>query len=106
MLQLPTNRLVDYDGVINPRAFYVYLTAWAWNDPLAYGATAANLKPEPRNWIHTPEDKELKIPKSAPIKYAEIAYIFRTTSDENDSEDKGTLNSIPKAFPRNFRFGF
>ena len=89
MEQLPGNRLIDSDGNINPRAFYVYLTAWAWNDPLAYGATAANLKPEPKSWIHSPEDKELKIPKSAPIKYAEISYLLRTTRDDNEEQDKG-----------------
>ena len=32
-------RLVDSEGIINPRAFYNYLSAWAWNDGLAYGAS-------------------------------------------------------------------
>lgn len=32
-------RLVDSEGIINPRAFYNYLSAWAWNDVLAYGAS-------------------------------------------------------------------
>lgn len=87
MFQLPSNRLVDSEGVINSRAFYVYLTAWAWNDPLAYGSTASNLKPEPRNWVHSPEDKDLKIPKSAPIKYAEISYLLRTSKEDGSQED-------------------
>jgi len=88
--QLPTNRLVDNEGIINPRAFYVYLSAWAWNDPLAYGSTAANLRPEPRNWVHIPEDKELKISKSYPIKYAEISYILKTSRDDEDGVNTGT----------------
>lgn len=32
-------RLVDFEGIINPRAFYNYLSAWAFNDVLAYGAS-------------------------------------------------------------------
>lgn len=32
-------KLVDHDGVINPKAFYNYLSAWSWNDILAYGAS-------------------------------------------------------------------
>lgn len=32
-------QLVDQDGIINPKAFYNYLSAWAWNDLLAYGAS-------------------------------------------------------------------
>jgi patched 1 protein len=87
---LPNNRLVNTEGDINPRAFYVYLTAWAWNDPLAYGSTAANLKPEPRDWVHSPEDKEMKIPKSSPIKYAEITYLLRTSQEgEIPNENQG-----------------
>lgn len=33
------NRLVDHEGIINPKAFYNYLSAWASNDILAYGAS-------------------------------------------------------------------
>lgn len=32
-------RLVDNDGIINPKAFYNYLSAWATNDVFAYGAS-------------------------------------------------------------------
>lgn len=34
-----TNRLVSTDGIINPKAFYNYLSAWATNDVFAYGAS-------------------------------------------------------------------
>lgn len=37
-------QLVDQDGVINPKAFYNYLSAWAWNDILAYGASQVKNK--------------------------------------------------------------
>jgi len=33
------NKLVDAEGIINTKAFYNYLSAWAWNDALAYGAS-------------------------------------------------------------------
>lgn len=33
------NRLVDNEGIINPKAFYNYLSAWATNDVFAYGAS-------------------------------------------------------------------
>lgn len=34
-----TNRLVDNDGIINPKAFYNYLSAWASNDVFPYSAS-------------------------------------------------------------------
>ena len=33
------HRLVDNEGIINPTAFYNYLSAWATNDVFAYGAS-------------------------------------------------------------------
>lgn len=86
LTQLPNNRLVTSDGMINTKAFYVYLTAWAWNDPLAFGVTAANFQPYPREWVHFPEEKDLKIPKSLPIKFVEIPYVLRTSSDIDSSD--------------------
>ncbi len=77
---------MDNEGIINPRAFYVYLSAWAWNDPLAYGSTAANLKPEPKEWVHQADVKDLKIPKSFAIKYAEISYILKTSENDEKGE--------------------
>jgi patched 1 protein len=32
-------RLVDKEGIINPKGFYNYLSAWAWNDALGYSAS-------------------------------------------------------------------
>ncbi|GLH01274.1 Protein patched [Gryllus bimaculatus] len=67
-------RLVDSHGIINPKAFYNYLSAWTSNDVLAYGASQANLRPQPRQWIHAPDDFELKIPKSAPLVYTQLPF--------------------------------
>lgn len=67
------NRLVDGDGIINPKAFYNYLSAWAWNDA-AYGASQSNLRPSPRMWVHSPKDKHMEIPKSAPLTYTQLPF--------------------------------
>ena len=67
-------RLVDELGIINPKAFYNYLTAWVSNDALAYSASQASFRPEPRQWIHVAQDVELKIPKSQPLIYAQMPF--------------------------------
>ncbi|PSN39179.1 Protein patched [Blattella germanica] len=74
-------RLVDADGIINPKAFYNYLSAWTTNDALAYGASQANLRPEPRRWFHLAEDYELKIPKSAPLIYTQLPFYLHGLGD-------------------------
>lgn len=74
-------RLVDSDGIINPKAFYNYLSAWASNDALAYGASQGNLRPEPKEWFHVPTDVELKIPKSAPLTYTQLPFYLHGLSD-------------------------
>lgn len=74
-------KLVDSEGIINPKAFYNYLSAWAWNDALAYGASQGNLRPEPREWFHAPSDYELRIPKSAPLTYTQLPYYLHGLSD-------------------------
>lgn len=38
-----TNRLVDADGIINPKAFYNYLSAWASNDVFSYSASQVSI---------------------------------------------------------------
>lgn len=77
------NRLVDNEGIINPKAFYNYLSAWAWNDA-AYGASQSNLRPSPRMWIHSSKDKHMEIPKSAPLTYTQLPFYLHglyTTKD-------------------------
>lgn len=69
-------RLVDKDGIINPKAFYNYLSAWTSNDALTYGASQANLQPEPKQWFHVPSDVELKIPKSSPLVYTQLPFFL------------------------------
>ncbi|XP_050432015.1 protein patched isoform X2 [Adelges cooleyi] len=78
-----TARLVDENGIINEETFYNLLTAWASNDILAYGASQANIRPEPRRWTHVANDYDLQIVKSSPIIYAQMpfyaSYLYDTT---------------------------
>ncbi|XP_046661166.1 protein patched isoform X1 [Homalodisca vitripennis] len=82
--QVTQMRLVDNDGIINPKAFYNYLSAWVTNDALAYGASQANLRPEPKEWYHVPSDFELKIPKSAPLVYTQLPFYLHGLSDTTE----------------------
>lgn len=76
-------RLVDSEGIINPKAFYNYLTAWKSNDALAYGASQADLRPEPRHWFHDVHDIDLKIPKSPPLVYTQLPFYLHQLGDTN-----------------------
>uniref|UniRef100_A0A3P8WKK3 Patched 1 n=1 Tax=Cynoglossus semilaevis TaxID=244447 RepID=A0A3P8WKK3_CYNSE len=76
--QLTRQRLVDADGIINPGAFYIYLTAWVSNDPVAYAASQANIRPHPPEWLHDRTDSmpktSLSIPAAEPIEYAQFPF--------------------------------
>jgi len=92
-------RLVDGDGIINPKAFYNYLTAWVTNDALAYSASQTSLRPEPRQWYHNAADVELKIPKSPPIIYAQLPfYLNNLGSTEDITEMIEQVRGICKKF--------
>uniref|UniRef100_A0A673YFY2 Patched 1 n=1 Tax=Salmo trutta TaxID=8032 RepID=A0A673YFY2_SALTR len=76
--QLTRQRLVNADGIINPVAFYIYLTAWVSNDPVAYAASQANIRPHPPEWLHDRTDSmletRLSIPAAEPIEYAQFPF--------------------------------
>uniref|UniRef100_A0A8C4FAW1 Patched 1 n=1 Tax=Dicentrarchus labrax TaxID=13489 RepID=A0A8C4FAW1_DICLA len=75
--QLTRQRLVDADGIINPGAFYIYLTAWVSNDPVAYAASQANIRPHPPEWLHDRTDSMPEtrlIPAAEPIEYAQFPF--------------------------------
>jgi len=76
-------RLVNENGIINEETFYNLLTAWVSNDILAYGASQANIRPEPRRWTHVVNDYDLQIVKSSPIIYAQMpfyaSYLYETS---------------------------
>ncbi|XP_078574684.1 protein patched homolog 1-like isoform X1 [Branchiostoma floridae x Branchiostoma japonicum] len=81
--QLYSNRLIDSNGVINSKAFYIYLTAWVNDDTFAYTASQAAIRPEPEQWgvdrndhdnLDTIPEYELRIPKSQPINYSQFSF--------------------------------
>ncbi|GAB6028772.1 hypothetical protein CHUAL_004588 [Chamberlinius hualienensis] len=78
------HRLVDSEGIIHPKAFYNYLSAWVTNDALAYSASQANLRPEPRQWFHDRHDVELKIPKSQPLVFAQIPFYLNNLGETEE----------------------
>ncbi|XP_057338181.1 protein patched isoform X2 [Microplitis mediator] len=79
-------RLVDADGIINPRAFYNYLSAWYTNDALTYGASQASLRPKPTEWVFL-KDADLIIKKSPAIAYAQMPfYLHRLNSTSEITE--------------------
>ncbi|RXG51790.1 Protein patched, partial [Armadillidium vulgare] len=92
-------RLVDDEGIINPKAFYNYLTAWVSNDALAYIASQANIIPMPRFWYHERSDYDLKIPKSSPIIYAQFPFYLSDLDDtETITKMIETVRNICKKF--------
>ncbi|KAL9914893.1 protein patched [Glossina fuscipes fuscipes] len=86
------HRLVDQDGIINSKAFYNYLSAWATNDVFAYGASQGKLHPEPRQYYHEPTEYDLKIPKSLPLVYAQMPFYLHGLTDT--SEIKSLISHI------------
>ncbi|XP_037941550.1 protein patched-like [Teleopsis dalmanni] len=86
------NRLVDNDNIINPKAFYNYLSAWATNDVFAYGASQGKLHPEPRQYYHVPTEYNLKIPKSLPLVYTQLPFYLHGLTDT--SEIKALIGHI------------
>lgn len=111
-IPLRKRKLVEND-IINPRAFYNYLTAWVSNDALTYSASHVVFKPEPKQWINDPEEKtNLKIPKSQPLTYTQTSFLLAgldsteqilKTIDEIrsvcDKFAKKGLNSFPTGLP-------
>jgi patched 1 protein len=84
---LNRNRLVDSHGVINPSAFYNYLSAWATNDGMAYSYSQASLVPTPKEWFHDVRDTDLKVPKSQPIVLARIPFYLNNLGDTEVTVD-------------------
>ncbi|KAM9329094.1 protein patched homolog 1 [Gastrophryne carolinensis] len=92
--RLTKQRLVDADGIIQPNAFYIYLTAWVTNDPVAYAASQANIRPHPTEWVYDREDympETRTIRAAEPIEYAQFPFYLnglRETSDFVEAIEK------------------
>nr|XP_014348888.1 PREDICTED: protein patched homolog 1 isoform X2 [Latimeria chalumnae] len=117
--QLTKQRLVDADGIINPNAFSIYLTAWVSNDPVAYAASQANIRPHPPEWVHDKADympeTRLRIPAAEPIDYAQFPFYLnglRETPDFVEAIEKVraicnnyTSQGVP-SYPNGYPFLF
>ncbi|XP_018320591.1 protein patched [Agrilus planipennis] len=74
--QILNKRLVEGD-VIDPKAFYNYLSVWNSNDQMSYSSSQANLTPKPFQYYSTKTEYDLKIPKSQPLIYTQMPFYFK-----------------------------
>lgn len=80
--QILKKKLVT-NGIIDPRAFYNYLSVWSSNDQLSYSSSKSNLNPKPFQYYNSKTEIDLKIPKSQPLVYTQMPFYLknlRTTS--------------------------
>lgn len=57
--QVTHTRLVSAEGIINPAAFYNYLTVWISNDAVAYSYSMGEIRPVTKSWPHDPTDHDM-----------------------------------------------
>ena len=79
---LRRRKLVEGD-IINPEGFYNYLSAWYSNDAMAYSYSQASIVPTPKSWFSDSSDYNLRIPKSKPIRFAQIPFLLKNLGDTN-----------------------
>lgn len=77
-------RLVDGNGFVNSDAFYNYLTAWIYNDILAYEISQATIRPEADEWYYVPSDGDLLIPKAPSITFARMPFFLHNLGTTED----------------------
>ena len=113
---LMRSRLVDSHGIINPSAFYNYLSAWYGNDAMAYSFSQVNIVPTPQEWLHDARDADLRVPKSQPIAYAQIPFYLGQVGETETIvaaitqiraichrfESERGLPNFPRGFPFTF----
>lgn len=57
------------------------------------------MRPEPREWFHSPSDFELKIPKSAPLTYTQLPFYLHGLSDTQDIKTMiGQIRELSRRF--------
>lgn len=75
--QIFKKRLVNDGGIIDPKAFYNYLSVWNSNDQMSYSSSQANLIPKPFQYDSSKTEFDLKIPKSQPLVYAQMPFYLK-----------------------------
>lgn len=91
-----SNRLVDKDGIINPKAFYYYLAAWVMNDAFTYATSEANFRPEPKVWNDNPDD--LKVERARPLTYTQIPFLMKLPGNRDSLRTITQIRGISQAF--------
>lgn len=74
--QIMTKKLVD-NGIIDPKAFYNYLSVWNCNDQMSYSSSQANLMPKPFEHFSSKTEFDMKIPKSKPLVYTQMPFYLK-----------------------------
>ncbi|XP_060536797.1 protein patched [Cylas formicarius] len=84
--QIFKKRLVT-DGIIDPKAFYNYLSVWNSNDQISYSSSQANLTPKPFQYYSSKSEFDLKIPKSQPLVYAQMPFYLKNLKNTGNIID-------------------
>lgn len=75
-IQIMKKKLVK-EGIIDPNAFYNYLSVWNCNDQMSYSSSQANLMPKPFQYFSSKAEYDLKIPKSQPLVYSQMPFYLK-----------------------------
>ena len=67
-------------GIINPKLFYILLSAWAANDPLFFAGSLNAMKPEPELWFYNRSQGDVQINASKQIIYAQMPFYLNSKS--------------------------
>lgn len=81
--QILKKRLV-HEGIIDPKAFYNYLSVWNSNDQISYSSCQANLTPKPFQYYSSKAEYDLKIPRSQPLTYAQMPFYLKNLKNTGD----------------------
>ncbi|KAK9889338.1 hypothetical protein WA026_004613 [Henosepilachna vigintioctopunctata] len=74
--QVFKKRLVK-NGIIDPKAFYNYLSAWNCNDQMSYSSSQANFSPKPFQYYSSKVEMDLQVPKSQPLVYTQMPFYLK-----------------------------
>ncbi|XP_050314836.1 protein patched [Anthonomus grandis grandis] len=81
--QILRKRLV-HDGIIDPKAFYNYLSVWNSNDRISYSSSQANFTPKPFQYESSKAECDLKIPRSQPLTYTQMPFYLKGLRSTGD----------------------
>ncbi|ENN76820.1 hypothetical protein D910_11966 [Dendroctonus ponderosae] len=81
--QILKKRLV-YEGIIDSKAFYNYLSVWNSNDQMSYSNSQADLSPKPFQYYSSNAEYDLKIPRSPPLVRAQMPFYLKGLKSTGD----------------------